>query len=489
MTEQPLTLTADGLGLADVLSVARERRPVHLSPDAAGGMSATLEWVREAVEAIGKEADPKPIYGINTGFGSLAGRHAYPTEEHTIELLRRLVLSTAAGDGRPLDEEVVRAAMLIRAASLARGFSGVRPEVVETLLQMLNRGVAPAIPEYGSLGASGDLIPLAHLALVATRSPSQEDDPRDSGRAFLDGEVVSGEEAMERAGLPRIVLGPKEGLAFINGTAFSAALAALALADAENLVASSEVVLAMTTEALFGFYDAFLEDIHAARGQRGQIESAANVRALLEGSAFIEGSRERDPSKQPPQDAYSVRCAPQVLGAARDTIRFVRDIVERELSAATDNPLIFPSLPRPLKAVSGGNFHGEYLAFVSDFKTLAPPDSVDSIPPSANQEDHVAMSMNAGRHVRQVVRNAEGVVAVELIAAAQALELRLRQDGRRLEELAPATQRVLEILRTHEAVQGRNLDYIEKDEVLYPRLEAAIDLVHSGRIAQVPMRR
>ena len=547
MTDQPLTLTADGLGLADVLSVARERRPVQLSPDAAGGMSATLEWVREAVEAIGKEADPKPIYGINTGFGSLAGRHAFPTEEHTIELSRRLVLSTAAGIGRHLDEEVVRAAMLIRAASLARGFSGVRPEVVETLLQMLNRGVAPAIPEYGSLGASGDLIPLAHLALVATRSPSQEDDPRDSGRAFLDGEVVSGEEAMERAGLPRIVLGPKEGLAFINGTAFSAALAALALADAENLVASSEVVLAMTTEALFGFYDAFLEDIHAARGQRGQIESAANVRALLEGSAFIEGSRERDPSKQPPQDAYSVRCAPQVLGAVRDTIRFVRDIVERELSAATDNPLIFPSLPRPLKAVSGGNFHGEYLAFVSDFlaiavsevasiaerrvfrltdpalnrglpemliaseeigldsglmlpqylaaalvsdcKTLAHPDSVDSIPTSANQEDHVAMSMNAGRHVRQVVRNAEGVVAVELIAAAQALELRLRQDGRRLEELAPATQRVLEILRTHEAVQGRNLDYIEKDEVLYPRLEAAIDLVHSGRIAQVPMRR
>src|SRR5918993_5548463 len=163
MADQTLTLTADGLDLADVLAVAREQRPVQLSPEAADGMSATLAWVREAIETIGKDGDPKPIYGINTGFGSLAGRQAFPTEEHTIELSRRLVVSTAAGIGRHLDEEVVRAAMLIRAASLARGFSGVRAEVVETLVEMLNRGVAPGIPEYGSLGASGDLIPLAHL--------------------------------------------------------------------------------------------------------------------------------------------------------------------------------------------------------------------------------------------------------------------------------------------------------------------------------------
>ena len=532
--EKPLTLE-------DFLAIVRDRQNATISEGAVAAMRVSEQWVTAITDDMRAGKPVAPIYSINTGFGSLAGRQAFDSVDDAAELSRRLILSNASGIGRFLDEDVVRGSMLIRAVSLTRGYSAVRLELPATLLAMLERGVFPAVPEYGSLGASGDLIPLAHLAIVMSR-PAGEDVDIDSGEAFVDGTLVSGIAAMQAAGLERIVLGPKEGLALTNGTSFSTAQAALALADAENLLETAQITAAMSIEALTGFGDAFLPQIHEARGHRGQIEVAARIRELLAGSEFIDGDIDRDPVRQPPQDAYSLRCTPQVLGAVKDTLRFVRGIVETEINAATDNPLVFPDLPqsRALKAVSGGNFHAEYLAFASDFlsivvteigniaerrlfrltdgtlnrglpdmliaseqvgmdcgfmlpqylaaalvsdcKTLAHPDSVDSIPTSANQEDHVSMANNAGRHARQVVSNIENVIGIELLMAAQALELRLQVEGKDVSALSPASRTVLELVRSHRSADGRLIDHITQDTVLYPRVRSAVELVHSGAV-------
>ncbi|MBN9150680.1 MAG: histidine ammonia-lyase [Micrococcales bacterium] len=532
--EKPLTLE-------DFLAIVRDRRKATISEGAVAAMRVSEQWVSAITDDMRAGKAVAPIYSVNTGFGSLAGRQAFESVDDASELSRRLILSNTSGVGRFLDEDVVRGSMLIRAVSLTRGYSAVRLELPATLLAMLERGVFPAVPEYGSLGASGDLIPLAHLAIVMSR-PAGDDVDIDSGEAFVDGTLVSGITAMKAAGLERIVLGPKEGLALTNGTSFSTAQAALALADAENLLETAQVTAAMSIEALAGFGDAFLPQIHEARGHRGQIEVAARIRELLAGSEFIDGDVDRDPVRQPPQDAYSLRCTPQVLGPVKDTLRFVRGIVETEINAATDNPLVFPDLPqsRTLKAVSGGNFHAEYLAFASDFlsivvteigniaerrlfrltdgtlnrglpdmliaseqvgmdcgfmlpqylaaalvsdcKTLAHPDSVDSIPTSANQEDHVSMANNAGRHARQVVSNIENVIGIELLMAAQALELRLKLEGKDLSALSPASRTVLELVRSHRSADGRLIDHITQDTVLYPRVRSAVELVHSGAV-------
>ena len=542
---------AGSLSLADVVAVARRGARVDLDASVEATMAPSLRWVEDAVagrleSAEGTEAGTlaEPIYSINTGFGSLAGRAAFERPGQASDLSRRLIISNASGVGRWLEEDVVRAAMLIRIASLTRGHSGVRFELVQSLTDMLNAQVHPAVPEFGSLGASGDLIPLAHLAIVLSRSGDGEDVEQESGEAFVDGQLVSGLEAMRRAGLERIVLGPKEGLALTNGTSFSTAMAALSVYDADQLVRTSEVTAAMSIEALLGFADAFLPQIHEARGHPGQIATAAHLRALLSGSEFIDGSEQADPVRKPPQDAYSLRCVPQVLGAVRDTLDFVRSVVEREVMAATDNPLIFTDLPdsRRLKAISGGNFHAEYLAFASDFttivvtevgsiaerrlfrlddgslnrglpdmlvdsvdvgmdcgymlpqylaaalvsdcKTLAHPDSVDSIPTCANQEDHVSMANNAGRHARQVVANIQHVVGIELVMAAQALELRLKVSGKDVTALAPATRAVLDLVRSTPTSDGRGITYLARDVVMYPRIRAAADLVASGAVLE-----
>lgn len=532
------------LNLEDLMAVARGGAGAQMSQLAVAAMSASLGWIEDITASMRSGKATPPIYGINTGFGSLAGRQAFASIDEAIDLSRRLIVSNASGVGNPLDDEVVRAAMLIRAASLARGHSAVRPLLVETLLAMLDRDVLPVVPEFGSLGASGDLIPLAHLGLVISRPPGDIDPEIDSGEARHRGERCSGLEAMNRAGLPRLVLGPKEGLAMINGTSFSTAQVALALADAENLLASAEITAAMSIEALCGFGDAFIPHIHEARGHAGQIHCAARIRTLLQGSRLVDGDLNRDPQRQPPQDAYSLRCTPQVLGAVRDTLQFVRRIVETELNAATDNPLVFPDLPmaRRLKAVSGGNFHAEYLAFAADFlsivvteigsiaerrlfrlddgtlnrglpdmlvasdqvgmdcgymlpqylaaalvsdcKTLAHPDSVDSIPTCANQEDHVSMASNAGRHARQIVAHIEVVIGIELLMAAQALELRLERSGLDLEALAPATRAVLRMLRSSRASDERPIDHLRRDVVMYPRVRAARDLIHDGSVVR-----
>ncbi|NVM99876.1 histidine ammonia-lyase [Arthrobacter sp. SDTb3-6] len=529
------------LTIEDFLAVVRHGESVGIAAEAIEAMEASEQWVAAIMDDMRDGKDVAAIYSINTGFGSLAGRQAFDSVEDASELSRRLIISNASGVGKHLDEEVVRGSMLVRAASLTRGHSAVRSVVPETLLQMLDKRVFPAVPEFGSLGASGDLIPLAHLAIVMTR-PAGHDEPLDSGEAYVDGKLVDGITAMEAAGIERIVLGPKEGLALANGTSFSAAQAALALADAENLLETAQITAAMSIEALMGFGDAFIPQIHEARGHAGQIEVAARIRGLLAGSEFIDGSEDTDPVRQPPQDAYSLRCTPQVLGPVKDTLKFVRGIVETEINAATDNPLIFPDLPdsRALKAVSGGNFHAEYVGFASDFlsiavteigsiaerrlfrlddgtlnrglpdmliasekvgldcgymlpqylaaalvsdcKTLAHPDSVDSIPTCANQEDHVSMANNAGRHARTIVANIENVIGIELLMAAQALELRLQASGKDQSALSPASRAVLELVRSHKSADGRTINHITQDTVLYPRVRAAVDLVHSGAV-------
>ncbi len=528
--------------LEDLVQVARHRRPVVVDQAALARMKPSEDWLNGVMDDMKAGKDTAPIYSINTGFGSLAGRKAFDEPSDAAELSRRLVLSNAAGVGRYVDEEVVRATLFIRIVSLTQGHSGVRADIVTTLAEMLNRGVYPAIPEYGSLGASGDLIPLAHVAIVMSRSHTGEDVELDSGEAFVDGAVVSGIAAMAHAGIERLPLGAKDGLALLNGTSFSCAQAALALYDAQNLLETAQVTAAMTIEALMGFGDAFIDELHQARGQRGQIEVAARLRELLSGSGFVDGDADRDPVRQPPQDAYSLRCIPQVFGPVKDTLEFAAGIIDNEINAATDNPLIFPSLPasRTLKAVSGGNFHAEYVAFAADFisivvteigniterrlfrlddgtlnrglpdmlvaseqigmdcgymlpqylaaalvsdcKTLAHPDSVDSIPTCANQEDHVSMANNAGRHTRQIVANIESVVAIELLMAAQALELRMRMPATAGAKPGIASLAALAYLRSTASADGRPIDHLTEDVVLYPRLRKAGELVHDGSV-------
>ncbi|MBK8439035.1 MAG: histidine ammonia-lyase [Rhodobacter sp.] len=538
---QILELGARPVGLDDVLAVARGGRKLGLSEAARSAMRVSEDWVAGFSARMDSGEQTEAVYSINTGFGSLSGRQAFTSSAQARDLSRRLVISNAAGVGQPFDTELVRAAMVIRAASLTRGYSAVRAEVVETILAMLDRGVTPWVPEYGSLGASGDLIPLAHVAIVMSRDEAG-DAEIDSGQAYFGGQLMSGMAAMKAAGIERIVLGPKEGLALLNGTSFSTAQTALALADAETLVATAEVAAAMSIEALMGFGDAFIPELHQARGHAGQIECAANLRALLAGSTLIDGGIGRDPMRQPPQDAYSLRCVPQVLGPVRDTLKFIRGIIETEINAATDNPLIFADrLPgRSLKAISGGNFHAEYVAFAADFlsivvteigniserrlfrlndgtlnrglpdmlvasdhvgmdcgymlpqylaaalvsdcKTLAHPDSVDSIPTCSNQEDHVSMANNAGRHARQIVRNIQNVVGIEVLMAAQALELRLAERKMGRDALSASSRAVLAVLRETKTTDGRKVDHLTHDVVLYPRLHAATDLVHSGAV-------
>lgn len=540
------------LTIEDLIAVARDYRgvaPLPTEPDSTGDyadalarMRTSAGWVHDAVEQITTADTPPAIYGINTGFGANAGKAAFSNPEDVLQLSRNLIVSHAAGTGDFLPEEVVRAALLIRANSLAQGYSGVRVELVNTLIAMLNQRVYPAIPEQGSLGASGDLAPLAHLALLVSRPPGDApDDPVYSGQAFMDGRLVSGLEAMQAAGIERLVLGAKEALALINGASFSAGLAALALYDAERLAQHAEVALAMTVDALRGYRDAFLPHVHAVRGMEGQQTTAARVYLLLKGSTLARGDHDSDLSAAdtPPQDPYSLRAAPQVIGAVRDTLVHARDVLTRELNAVTDNPIIFAEadgglhLKRAIKAISGGNFHGQPISFVADFlsislttlasicerrvyllthpahnrglppflasraghaagiesglmiaqytaaslvsesKTLAHPDSVDSITSSANQEDHVSMSMNAARHARRVIANAEGVVAIEFLAAAQALYL--RQTSHPDQQSGQGVQVALTAVRTC-------VPPLQNDQPLAGYIACLRDLIRSGAI-------
>jgi histidine ammonia-lyase len=447
-------LTGDDLTVADVWAVAVERAPAVLSDAAREKMRAARELVERAAHG-----SQEHTYGVNTGFGRFVNRSI--PEELTQELQLRLLRSHACGVGEPYADEIVRAAMLLRANTLAKGNSGARIETVELLLECLDRGVLPVVPSRGSVGASGDLAPLAHLALPLIGE----------GEAFVDGERLPGFEALARVGLEPTRLEAKEGLSLINGTQFMAAFLALGLVRARRLTQAADLACALSLEALQGSRTSFLPQIHALRPLRGQIDSAANVLLLLEGSAINESHRWCDKV----QDAYSLRCAPQVHGASRDLLDYCEYTISVELNAATDNPLV---LVDDEALVSNGNFHGQPLAFaldalamavselasiserrierlvnpnlsdglpaflttdgglnsgfmipqyvaaslVSENKVLSHPASVDSIPTSAGQEDHVSMGNTAGLKAWQVLANCERALAIELLAGAQGVE-------------------------------------------------------------------
>jgi histidine ammonia-lyase len=441
---------------------------------------------------------------VNTGFGRFVSAHI--PEEQTEELQLRLLRSHACGVGEPYPDDVVRCAMLLRANALAKGYSGARVATVELLVECLNRGVLPVVPSRGSVGASGDLAPLAHLALPLVGE----------GEAVVEGERLTGEDALRRVGLEPIRLASKEGLSLVNGTQFMAAMAALGLVRAQRLAKTADVACALSLEALQGSRSSFAAAVHRSRPLKGQVDSAANVWRLLEGSAIIESHRWCDKV----QDAYAIRCAPQVHGASRDLLDYVEATVRVELNAATDNPLV---LLEEGEIVSAGNFHGQPLAFaldvlamataelasiaerrterlvnpslsdglppflveegglnsgfmipqyvaaalVSENKVLAHPASVDSIPTSAGQEDHVSMGNTAGLKALQVLDNVERTLAIELLAGAQAVEF--------LAPLRPGAG----VVAAHEFVRSLSERLVE-DRSLSADIERVAEAVRSG---------
>ncbi|RPI20588.1 MAG: histidine ammonia-lyase, partial [Chloroflexota bacterium] len=338
-----IAINGNTLALEEIIRVARQGESVQLDGSARERMLRSWGWVEE----ISRQNEP--VYGINTGFGIFADQRISPSD--CAKLSRNLILSHSVATGDPLPKEIVRAAMLVRANTLAKGYSGVRPVIVELLCDMLNKDVVPVVPQQGSMGSSGDLGPLSHMALVLTTDLQDSDE--DSGFAWFKGELMSGKAAMEKAGLSRIILGPKEGLGLNNGATFSAAIGALCISDALNLLKLANLTLSMTLEALEGCANAFDERIHLARGQAGQIHIANEVRQLTQGSSLIDAAGRV-------QDAYSLRCAPQVHGAAWETLIFIQTILDKEINAATDNPLLFGLGI----ALSGGNFHGEPIGIV-----------------------------------------------------------------------------------------------------------------------------
>jgi histidine ammonia-lyase len=483
----PLALDGAALCLEDVVRVARRGRRVSLAPSAAARMAAGRALIERIVNQDGT------VYGVNTGFGSLA--RVRVTREQLLDLQRNLVRSHAAGVGDPLDPEVVRAMLLICAASLARGHSGVRPQVVEALIGLLNAGVLPVIPSQGSVGASGDLAPLAHLALVLIGE----------GEALVGGERLPGAEALRRVAMAPLVLQAKEGLALINGTHLMTAVAALAVYDALTLLGSATVGAAASLDALLGTDVALDERIHRLRPHAGQAAVAAEMRSLLAGSAI----RRSHSGCTRVQDPYTLRCIPQVLGAVQDAVEYCRGVVAIELGAVTDNPLCFPE---DGEVLSGGNFHGQPLALALDFlalavtqlssfserrtyallstwdgdaalpmfltqtpglgsgfmvaqyvaaalvnenKVLAHPASADSIPTSAGTEDFNSMGATAAWKARRVLRNAQRVTAIELLCAMQALDCRAPLcSGARLEEARRRVRGIVPRLEEDRALGG-----------------------------------
>lgn len=500
MTTVTVKVGVGPLAPSDVLHVARDNALVVLTPDA----SAAIAKSRDAVEQLAQA--PVPAYGVSTGFGALATRHVAP--ELRVALQKSLVRSHAAGTGPEVEREVVRAMMLLRLSTLATGHTGIRPQTAELMAAMLSAGITPVVREYGSLGCSGDLAPLAHCALALMG----EGEVRDAS-----GTLRPAADALAAAGLQPVQLSEKEGLALINGTDGMLGMLILAQHDLAMLLKTADIAAAMSVEALLGTDRVFADDLQALRPHPGQRTSASNLRRLLADSAIMESHR--GPDCTVVQDAYSLRCSPQVHGAAHDTLEHTRMVAARELAAAVDNPVVL----HDGRVESNGNFHGapigyalDFLAIpvadvasmserrtdrllapsrnkglppfladdpgvdsghmiaqytqasiVSELKRLATPASVDSIPSSAMQEDHVSMGWSSARKLRRAVDGLKNVLAIEILTAARALDLRAPLTP------APATAAVVKALRDHVAGPG-------PDRFLAPEIEAAATMVGTG---------
>jgi histidine ammonia-lyase len=502
-----MSIIIDGKSLtpAEVIRVARDNEQVSISSEA----KALVEKARAYVDR--KLSEGTVIYGLTTGFGKFSD--TVITMDETAALQRNLILSHTCAMGNPLPREVVRAAMLLRCNALSRGNSGIKLETIETLLAMLNKGVHPVIPEKGSLGSSGDLAPLSHMVLPMIGE----------GKAEYNGMIMTGKEAMEAAGIQTIALAAKEGLALINGTQIMTAIGIMVLWDSANLAKLADIAAAMTGEALHAVKKAYDPKIQELRGQRGQIACAENLRRLL---ADSENATDTNPNKV--QDAYSLRCIPQVHGATRDAIDHVWSMVSREINAVTDNPIIFPDED---EVISGGNFHGQPMALsfdylkiavaeladiserrteslinpnlnqglppfltkhggvcsgfmitqysaasmVSENKIYAHPASVDSIPSSGNQEDHVSMGTTAARTAALILDNVQKVLGIELFAASQAIWLR-GEAG-----LSPATQAAYDHIR-------KTVEPIDQDVLMHDELVKFDAMVKSNEIVEIVER-
>jgi histidine ammonia-lyase len=497
-----LTLSGEPVPLSVLRTVLRH--PVQL--DVAATARVGIEASRELISRIVNQDDA--VYGVNTGFGLLAQTRI--PRERLVELQRNLVLSHAAGTGPLLDDAVVRLVMVLKLISLARGFSGVREEVLQALIALVNADAMPCIPSRGSVGASGDLAPLAHMAAALLGE----------GHIRIRGEQLPAARALAQLGLAPLTLAPKEGLALLNGTQVSSALALKGLFAAEQVFAAAVVAGAMSVDALKGSDAPFDARIHAARGQPGQMQVAALYRDLLAGSGIRESHRDCDKV----QDPYSLRCQPQVMGACLDSIAHVSRILAIEANAATDNPLVFAA---DQAVLSGGNFHAEPVGFaadclavavaeigamserrtavmvdpkmsnlpaflvpdsglnsgfmiaqvtaaalVSENKSLAHPASVDSIPTGANQEDHVSMATYAARRLTDMTRNAATVVGIELLCAGQGIEFH------RPLRSSPTLERALALLR-------QRVSNYDHDRLIHPDIEAATTLIEDGVLADL----
>ncbi|MBZ9687613.1 histidine ammonia-lyase [Clostridium estertheticum] len=494
-----IQINGNDLTLEQIVMVARKGYKVQLTKEAEERVIKSRSIVDEIVD------NNKVIYGITTGFGKFSD--VTISGEDCKKLQRNLIISHACGTGKCFSKEIVKTIMLLRANALAKGYSGIRLSTLKTLIEMINSGVCPVIPEKGSLGASGDLAPLSHMVLPMLGE----------GEAEFNGKVLPGKVAMEKAGLDIVELTAKEGLALINGTQVMTAVGALAVYDSINLLKISDIAAALSLEALRGIRDAFDPRIHILRPHTGQMQTAKNILNLTEGSTFITSQGEIRV-----QDAYSLRCVPQVHGASKDALEYIKSKVEIEINSVTDNPIV----TEEGDVISGGNFHGQPMAISFDFlgiamaemasiserrlerlinyqlndlpaflvkegglnsgfmitqyaaaalvsenKILAHPASVDSIPSSANQEDHVSMGTIAARKGRDIIENVQRVLATEILAACQAIDFR---EGY---TLGLGTKEAYRVVR--EKVQ-----FIERDVVMYIELDKVTNLIADGSIVE-----
>lgn len=499
-----IIIDGNSLTLDDLVNVARYNFPVEISKEAVEKVKISRQIVDDIVEA------EQISYGITTGFGKFSD--VAISKEQSRQLQKNLIMSHSCGVGNPLSEEMVRAMMLLRANALSKGYSGIRYESLDVLISMINKKVHPIVPEKGSLGSSGDLAPLSHMVLTMLGL----------GEAMYQGKKMSSKEAMEKAGIkPLEYLGAKEGLALINGTQCMTAMGAITIYDAINLMKTADISLCLTMEALNGITCAMDERVHLVRPHKGQFNTAKNVLKIVEGSEMVS-----EQGQLRTQDAYSLRCSPQIHGAVKDALEYVKNKIEIEMNSVTDNPIIFPGENQ--KIISGGNFHGEPMALAFDFlgialsemaniserrlekmvnpalshglpaflvnqgglnsgfmivqysaaslvsenKVLAHPASVDSIPSSANQEDHVSMGTIAARKARDIMDNVRKVIAMEILTSVQAIDLRGKK------KLGLGTEAAYNIVREHTS-------FIDKDRIMYKEINICEDLIKDNLLVEV----